>query len=248
MPIILKSKMKIESVNSVYRALFAVTFVHNAYAMPNYNFFSQGMSIKPDEKTAALFRDLRIDYRFYNDTLICVLGCKPANPPAPEPKTPAKQIADPTVLRFLLKCRDDFFDKTYTVATEKKVYQFSNTIDNVAGNVFLTAPVESFAAANSYDAGTIVKNGGKLYSAVKPVAVGSAIADITHWKKLTVVEQVVNNADLQDEAAVQPDEKCFGVIDIHKVGTTNNIYKILNAADALIQPPASFIIKFLSKF
>jgi hypothetical protein len=242
----------IESVNSIYATLFTVKFIHDGYQTPTENFFSDAISITTDRDTAAILSDYKMNYRFFNNTLICFIRTKYFNPPATDPKVPAFTITGDIKLRFLLKTRDDFFGKTYVAAAgNKKVYQFSNKINNAGGgNLFLTAPVDNYQAPNDYEGGTIVQNGGNLYVALQPVKASDniAITNTAFWKQLEPLQQVVNNADLQDATVVKTDDRCFGVIDVYNSGTTNSSYNLFDVSEKLFEPAPSFTIKFESKF
>ncbi|HWH61772.1 MAG TPA: hypothetical protein VNS50_00780 [Ginsengibacter sp.] len=241
----------IESENSIYRPFFTVQFIHNGYQTPMENFFSQGIAITPDKDTQTILSDYKMGFRFFNDTLICFIRSKPFNPPATDPEIPAFTITGDIKIRFLMKTRNDFFGKTYVAAAgNKKVYQFSNKINNAGGgNLFLSAPVENHVVAKDYDGGTIVQDGGKLYTSLQFVkAVDSiVITNNDFWKPLEPLQQVVNNADLQDATIVNADDKCFGVIDMYNSGTTNSSYNLFDVSEKLFKPPPLFIIKFESK-
>jgi len=58
-------------------------------------------------------------------------------------------------------------------------------------------------------------------------------------------ETGVNNADLKNVSAVQPEEKCFAVIDIHNNGTINSSYDLFGANNRLLSP--IYRIRFLPK-
>jgi hypothetical protein len=136
-------------------------------------------------------------------------------------------------------------------AGNKKVYQFSNKINNAAGgNLFLNAPVENHVVAKDYDTGTIVQDGGSLYAALQFVKATDniAITNGSFWKQLEPLQQVVNNADLQDATTVNASDKCFAVIDLYNSGTTNSSYNLFDASEKLFKPAPSFTIKFESKF
>jgi hypothetical protein len=245
-------KVNIETNFGTYRQLFNVVFDHSGYQTPMDNFLMKGISIVPDEDTQQLFTSYKMDYRFFNNVLICYMQCGLLSPPTPEPKIPFVTIDGNIKIRFLVRNSGDFFNKTFVVAAgSKKIYQFSNKINNVnLPDVFLTAPVESYAAANDYDQGTIVQNGGNMFTALKTVlaANGIAITDTNFWKQITGVDQVVNNADLQDAATVDTNEDCFAVIDLYNSGTTNSSYNLFGASKELFVPAPSFKIKFKSKF
>jgi hypothetical protein len=193
-----------------------------------------------------------MNYRFYTNTLTCFMQCAMFNPPTPEPKIPSIKIDGDIMLRFLLKSKDDFLGKTYVAAAgSKTVYQFTNKVNNASGgNVFLSAPVESHVNAKDYQAGTVVKDGVNLYASLTSVKAADniAISNGSYWKQLQAVEQVVNNADLQDAATVNADDKCFGVIDMFNSGTSNSSYNLFDVSEKLFDPAPVFTIKFESKF
>ena len=56
----------------------------------------------------------------------------------------------------------------------------------------------------------------------------------------------VNSDDLKTVAAVNADEKCFGVIDIFSSGAINNAYELFSDANETLIDPA-FSIRFISK-
>lgn len=240
-----------ETVQTIYQELFTVKFEHPGFETPNENFISRVINLVPDTATRTLFDQYKIDYRFNTNTLVCFIECTLVNPPNREPKIPFLDVPTAMQMRFLVKAGDDFVGRTYVVATgSTKTYQVSNTIDNTGGGLlFLTAPVESYSAANDYEIGTIVQNGPDLFAALKTVlaADGIPITNTVFWKQLPGISEVMNNADLKSNATVKADSTCFAVIDIQKTGTTNNSYKIFDAGDELFTPAPVFTIRFKSK-
>jgi len=226
--------------------------VHSGYEGPKESFINKGIRIVPDKDTALFFNNHKIDYRFYTNTLVCFIECVLFNPPAPEPKVPLLTIPADMHIRFLVTSSSDFAADTFVVATgSSKTYQFSNRINHTTGGlVLLTAPVENFSIANDYDMGTLVQDGGHLYTALKTVLAADniPITNTAFWKKLQAVEQVVNNADLQSNATVNADTVCFAVIDIYKSGTTNSDYELFDVNDQLFHPAPEFVVQFKSRF
>jgi hypothetical protein len=241
----------IESVNSIYRPLFTVKFIHNGYETPMDKFFSQAVTITTDEDTGNLFKNYKMNYRFFNDTLICFIQCTSFNPPAPEPKLPSVKIDGDIRIRFLIKNNNDFFSKTFaTAAGNKKKYQFSNKANNLNGpDIFLSAPVENYSSAKDYTLGSVVQNAGSLFGANKIVLAADSIplTNADFWAKKTPVDQVVSNADLQDATLVNVGDPCFGVIDLYNTGTMNSSYNLFDTGEKLFNPAPVFTIKFMSK-
>lgn len=241
-----------EAVRTIYQELFTIRFVHPWYENPKENFIDKGIHIAPDKNTALLFSNYKMDYRFYTDTLICFIECVFFIPPAQEPKVPFLTIPANLHIRFLVFSSSDFAANTFVVAAgSTKTYQFSNHINHITGGlILLTAPVENYTVTNDYDIGTLVQDGGHLYTALKTVRTADniAITDTAFWEQLQAVEQVVNNADLQSKATVVPDTVCFAVIDIYNSGTTNDNYKVFDINDQLFHPAPEFVIQFKSRF
>lgn len=240
-----------ESVRTTYRELFTIRFVHAGYETTTEKYLSKGIRIEPDKLTRQLFVDQRIDYRFYLDTLVCFIECAPVSPPAEEPKIPFVSVSPDLKMRFLVLSGDEFISKSYVVAAGSvNTYQFSNKTNNTGGGVvFLTNPVESHSNSGDYEAGTIVQDGTNLFSALKTVRAsdGISLSNTSFWQQLQAVEQVVNNADLFDKAAVTPSSTCLAVIDLYKNGTVNNSYRIFDSGDKLFDPAPVFTIVFRSK-
>lgn len=238
-----------EMVRTTWQELFTIKVLHSGYETPIENYLSKGIQIMPDEATERLFRDQKIRYRFFGNTLVCYIECVRVNPLAEEPKIPFIPISGDLHLRFLIFCSSSFAANTHIVATgSKKIYEFSNKINNTsAGQLFLTAPVESHSTSTDYEIGTVVQQGGNLFTALATVAGadGIAIGDTNFWKQLTASDQVVNNADLKN---VVSGLNCFGIIDIYKLGTTNNSYRLFDSTDQLFNPSPMFTIKFVSRF
>lgn len=241
----------IESVDSVYRPLFKVRFAHSGYETPTDNFLSQAVSFTTDEDTDMLFKDHKMSYRFFDNTLVCFIQCTPFNPPSTEPKLPSFTIDGNIRIRFLIKTNSDFFEKTYiTSGGKKKKYQFSNKINNTSGpDIFLSAPVENYNAANDYTEGSVVQNAGSLFGAKQVVLAANNIplTNTDFWGTKTPLAQVVSNADLQDAAVVNADNPCIGVIDLYNTGTTNGSYNLFDTSEKLFNPAPAFTIQFMSK-
>lgn len=240
-----------ETVSTIYRELFVIRFVHPAYETPQKSFIDQHLFIETDTKTTEFFKNNRVRYQFFQNTLTCFVETTPFNPPTAEPKIPLVVMPADMSIRFLVKSSSDFLSKTYVAATgSKDTYRFSNQVNNTGGGLTLiTNPVENHSAAKDYPAGTIVKSGTNLFAALKTVlaSAGIPLSNTLFWKQITGVEQVVNNADLQSNTTVKADAICFAVIDIQRAGVTINSYKVLGAGDKLFNPAPVFTIKFKSR-
>jgi len=240
-----------ETVRTIYQELFTIKFIHAGYETSQENFINQGLRIEPDRNTKLVFENYKINYRFYSNTLVCFIQCVLVNPPAPEPKVPFVPIPDNMWIRFLVTSSSDFAAKTFVVAAgSTRTYQFSNKTNHIdGGSALLTTPVEIYSITRDFDTGTLVQDGGHLFTAVKDVSAADVIpiSDTGFWEQLQAVEQVVNNADLQTNAHVEADTVCFAVIDLFKTGTTNDAYKFLDVNDQLFHPAPEFVIRFKNR-
>lgn len=241
-----------EAVRTTWQALFTVQFLHSGYENSNENFLHKGIKVVPYSATKQLFTDQRIRSLFFTNTLVCFIECVRVNPATAEPKIPFIPVTANLHLRFLIVSSSSFAANTYIVAAgSKQTYQFSNQVNNTGGGInFLTAPVENHSNANDYQIGTVVQNGGNLFTSLKTVdgAGGIGIGDVNFWKQLQAVEQVVNNADLKDNSVVRADPICLGVIDVFNTGFANNSYRLFDVSDQLFNPAPVFTIKFASRF
>jgi hypothetical protein len=241
-----------ETVSTIYQELFVIKFTHPGYENPHEDFINEAIRIVPDKSTEEVFKKYKIDYRFYTNTLVCFIECVLVNSPVREPKVPFVTIPADMQMRFLVTSSSDFAAKTYVVAAgSTHTYQFSNKINHTNGGlVLLTAPVEDYSITRDYEIGTLVQDGGNLFTTLKNVLAANhiPITDTAFWKQLQTVEQVVNNADLQSNAVVNIDSVCFAVIDMYKTGTTNSDYQLFDSQDQLFHPAPEFAILFKSRF
>lgn len=238
-----------DSIKTIYKELFNVKLAHKAYASANGNSIFNEVQVAPDDNTRALFKRYEMDYRCVDNMIVCFIRSELLSPPAKEPKKSYVLLVEAFKIRFLLKATKGFIGKTYVAATgSKSVYYFTNKINNVqSSNKYITKIIENFNAASSYDAGTIVNSAGASFAAVQPVKSTDSIAitNTAFWKKISPVEQVVNNADLQETAVVKPTENCFAVVDIFNTGTTNTTYNLFGSSLELLSP--LYTIPFKSK-
>ena len=238
-----------DSIKTMYTELFNVKLAHKAYLSAKGNSIFNQIQVAPDENTRALFKRYEIDYRCIDNRIVCFIRSELLSPPAKEPKKSYVLLVEAFKVRFLLKVTRGFIDKTQVAsAGVKSVYYFTNKINNVqSSNKYIIKPIENFNAANSYDDGTIVNSAGASFTALQPIksADSIAITNTAFWKKLLPVEQVVNNADLQDIALVSPSENCFAVVDIFNTGTLNTSYNLFGSSLQLLSP--LYTIPFKSK-
>ena len=101
--------------------------------------------------------------------------------------------------------------------------------------------------SKNYDAGTLVSSSGDLYTSLRPVKASDVIpiTNTIFWKKILPTEAVVNNADLDEATAVNPERPCLAVIDIFNSGTANNTYNLFGPGQQLLSP--FYTISFKSK-
>ena len=241
----------VDIIKLLYQELFSVRFLHTGYGTPVSNILANSIWVSPDENTKKLFAGFDMGYRILGDTLICFIRSLLFAPPATDLKVPFIRFTGDVRIRFLMFASLDFMNRTEVVATGKnQVYLFTNRVNNVIdANPFINQPIDPYIDSNDYDAGAIVQQGGQLFVAVKPL-LGSEnipITDLSFWREITPVEQLVNNADLEDHASLELEETCFAVIDIYNSGTTNSNYNLfVTGPDNQLRSPV-YSLRFKSK-
>ncbi|MEX2512690.1 MAG: hypothetical protein WD398_07285 [Cyclobacteriaceae bacterium] len=241
----------VDVINTLYENLFSVRFLHPGFGTPASNSLSQSIRVFPDQSTKRLFRDYGISYKIFNDLLVCYIRSRLFAPPATDLKVPFISFQGEIRIRLLLYSTRDFMDRTAVVATGKnQVYHFSNRINNVIGpDPFVSRPIDVYVAASDYSTGTIVQEGAQLFQALQHVfdSDNIAISDPAYWQEVLPVEQLVNNADLQETDSLELDDTCFAVIDIFNSGTTNNAYNLfVTGPDNQLRSPV-YNLRFKSK-
>src|SRR5690606_14297185 len=181
----------------------------------------------------------------------CLIRSRLFAPPGTDQKVPFVPFLAEVRIRLLMYVTRDFMDRTAVVSTGKnQVYHFSNRINNVIGpDAFVSRAIDAFDAGNNYITGTIVREGGQLYQALRPVFASEniPISDPAFWQECVPVEQLVNNADLQETGSLELEDPCFAVIDIFNTGTTNNVYNLfVIGPDNQLRSPV-YNVRFKSK-
>ena len=121
-------------ISLIYKELFTVKFLHTAYGAARKSFIADDIHIEPDLATKKLFINHYLDYRFFNDTLICFIRTELLSPPTPNPKAPFIKFSSPVLIRFLVNASTGFLRKTNVVITgSQQVYQFNNQLNAGTG-------------------------------------------------------------------------------------------------------------------
>lgn len=233
----------------IYKELFTIKLLHTGSATSTSNALLGKLKITPDTDTQKLFRRYSMDYRWLNNSIVCFIRSEYVLPPAREPKKPFITLTENFGIRFLVTAQAEFISNTFiTTAGKEAVYYFTNKVDNVkSGRNFLSKPVENFLLTKNYDAGTLVKSGGDLFTTLQPVNALDfiPITNADYWKKLAPVEDVVNNADLGEVSSLKPEQTCFAVIEIFNSGISNSVYNLFDSGQELLSPV--YTISFKSK-
>jgi hypothetical protein len=232
-----------------FKELFTIKLVHTAYATSTGSTIFDKVNIVPDKETQILFARYNIDYRCVNDSVFCFIRAEYFSPPAKEPKKPFVLFNADFRIRFLVTAQSEFINNTFiTAAGKEAVYHFTNKTAHVQGGKnLLFKPLENFVLSKGYDAGTLIGNGGNMFTSLKPVKASDIIpiSNGNYWKKISPPEAVVNNADLDEVSALKPDQSCVAVIDIFNSGTGNTAYDLFGEGQQLLSP--LYIISFKSK-
>lgn len=130
--------IKKDIVNTIYKELFTIKFLHNSYGFAHKNLLADNIEIQPDDATKNLFKGQRIGYRLLNDHLICFIQAKLQSPEIVEPKLPFIKFLADVRIRFLMSASNDFFSKTdLAISDTKQVYYFTNKV-NIATDGFIS--------------------------------------------------------------------------------------------------------------
>ena len=230
-----------DTISTIYKELFTIRFVHDGYGFLRSSTISENIVVEPDKITNDFLSSFKMGYRFSNDTFLCFLQTDLVAPPAKAPQKPHLKFQGDVRLRFLIKSGAEFFRRTYVVrAGSKSVYLFSNKNNNVLpanpparpfDTVFLNKDIETHSTTKNYQPSTIVRKSGQLYVSLKSVLEVDSIPETNtdFWKAIGPMEQLVNNADLENVAAIGGDEKSFGIIDIYNTGTISNSYDLFES-------------------
>jgi hypothetical protein len=238
-------------ISTLYENLFSIRLLSTGEQSPSSTMFSQTIRIIPDQSTERLFSDYNISLRLFDDLAVCFIRSRLFAPPAREPKVPFVSFIGEIRIRLLMYVSQNFLNHAVVVANGKdRVYHFSNRLNSVIdSDLFISRPIEVYDAAGDYGQGTIVEEGTQLYQSLAPVfgSESIAISDTEFWQEITPVEQMVNNADLQDASTLEVDDFCFAVIDIYNSGTTNNVYNLfVPGPDNQLRSPV-YNLRFKSK-
>jgi hypothetical protein len=128
----------VETIRTIYHELFTINFGHSAYEQDRHVLIADEITMRPDAATLKIFTDYEMDYKFYNETLLCFIRCRLFATPAPLPKITFKKVADNLQLRFILKSGTAFLNKTEIIdAGAREVYYFSNRA-NAGTDMFIS--------------------------------------------------------------------------------------------------------------
>lgn len=241
----------VDIINTLYEELFSVRLLHSGYVSPATHVISNDIQLHPDKQTKKLFSNYHITYRLYDNILVCLVRSRLFAPPATNLKVPFMRFLGNVRIRFLMHITQNFLNRTEVVAAGKnQFYHFSNRMQNIIENEpFISRPIWSYDPSAGYDAGTIVQQEDQLFVATRPLA-GSdniPITDPAYWREIIPVEQLVNQADLEDPAPVVLEEPCFAVIDIYNSGTLSSSYDLfITGPEHQLRSPV-FNIRFKSK-
>jgi hypothetical protein len=235
-------------IRTIYKELFIVQLEHAAFASSLGSRVFEELSIRPDETTTLLFERYNMSYKCIGNQLICFIRSTRVSSLAKEPQIPFVGIVEPLQLRFYITASQRFINSSYVInAGTSYVYEFTNKVNNEqSGKAYLTKSIDNYSLSKSYDYGTLVLNGGDLYTALKPVNASGLIpiSNTSYWKNLAAPAPVVNDADLTSATSLASSEPIFGVIEIFSDGIPEN-YRLLNDSNELLSPV--YHIKFKSK-
>lgn len=129
----------VETIRTIYKELFTVSFDHSAYQPVRNILFADQVTVDPDKDTKYHFTNYEMSYQFFNETLVCFIRCNLLLPPAINPKVPFRKVNDDLRLRFLIKAGSAFLNVTdIDSAGAQQVYYFSNRV-NAGASMFISS-------------------------------------------------------------------------------------------------------------
>ena len=121
-------------ISLLYKELFTVKFLHSGYGAARKSLIAEDIHVEPDTTTKKIFTNHYLDYRFFNDTLVCFIRTEAGLLSPPNPKVPFIKFTSPIVIRFLINVSSGFLSKTNVVVTgSQQVYQFNNQVNAGTG-------------------------------------------------------------------------------------------------------------------
>jgi len=165
-------------IHTIYNILFSIELGHDYYNNSVIPF--NDIEVSPDEETTRILNGHRILYRKLKNRLVALVEIRAGKP--------FIQIAPDTRFRFYLTLKKpDFFNISSLpfFNTQGKIYYFTNKVNNEKGDrLYLNKPIPPYDSTIEYEMCLMVKQGTKIFEAIKKVQVNTPPANPSFWREL----------------------------------------------------------------
>ena len=232
-----------ETITLKYRILFNLQLVLEGFEGDLNQYFT----LLPDEKTEALLSQHQTLGKKQKSAFTFVIKTEHEGTDEGKPWVPLRNTEK---FRFQLKLKENSFLHN----TQLSDYDFgnqvlfvTNTTVNMAGNeLLISAKLENYAAAKSYQKGFLVKSGSTHYKALQPSSPADphGTAETDYWKPVNNIG--ISQADLVDRSSLTEtvDLDTTMLVEIDSSSALNNNYRLLDAKSKVRE--VSYLIRFQS--
>lgn len=226
-----------------YKILFNLQLVLESFEGDLNQYFS----VQPDEASEAVLAHYQTLSKKQKSAATFLIRTEHAGPADGEP-----WVSIDDTDKFLLQVKmkeNSFLPNTHLAAydLDNQVLFITNATVNMTGNeLLLSKKLESYASANTYEKGFLVKSGTTNYKALQPSSPADAhgVLETDYWKPITQIG--ISQADLVDRSSLAElvDLSTILLIEIDSSSSLNNNYRLLNASDKVRE--VNYIIRFQS--
>lgn len=230
-----------DNIRQKYRALFNIQFELSGYTGDLNQYFI----LMPEDKTRELITWYKTLSKKQQNTATYLVETQYEGANDGKTRIPLKNNE---VFRFQLKIKDSNFIKNthlFSYDFVNKVLFASNTIVNKpGGDLLLTAPLDTYSAAQEYKMGYLVSSGGINYKALLPSnAVDSHfVTETDYWKPIAKIG--ISQADLVDRSSLteETDLDTILILEIENKNTLDADYRLLDGASKVRE--VNYMIRF----
>lgn len=146
-------------VTTKYQVLFKLVIQHDYYGNSQFD----DLYIVPDEQTSILFNNYKIICRASNNIITAMISTAE--------NKPLVTLDSRTLFRFYVFIKGGIFKNISSlqlINTKDMLYYFGNRRGNKSnGRLYLSSPVPAYKNTETYEAGTIIKNGNRVFECIK---------------------------------------------------------------------------------
>ena len=206
---------------------------------------NQYIAILPDEQTQSMLLHYQTLSKKQSSTAVYVIRTEHIGATDGKPWVPLNETEK---FRFQLKLKDkSFLNNTHLSAYDlaSQVLFITNATVNMSGNeLLISAKLDNYSAANTYQKGYLVKSGSNNYKALQPSDASDAhgVSNTDYWKPIPHIG--VSQADLVDRTVLPTptDLDTILFIEVDSSSALNNNYRLLDANKKVRE--VNYLIRF----